>query len=82
MFSCRSSSEAVFVSHCVPTAMIKEQSRIEVACSGGCWSCARCFVVAECGLRGQKTKRQNKNQEPAACFACCNDNGQANVERC
>lgn len=83
MFSCRSSSEAVFVSHCVPTAMIKEQSRIEVACSGGCWSCARCFVVAECGSRGQKkTKRQNKNQEPAAYFACCNDGGQANVERC
>lgn len=83
MFSCRSSSEAVFVSHFVPTAIIKEQSRIEVACSGGCWSCTLCVVVAECRWQGQKkTKRQNKNREPAACFVRCKDDGQANVEQC
>lgn len=67
-------SVALFVSNCTnPNDKRMEQNRSRLF---GRELESHCSVVADCVSWGQtETEKLNKNQGPAPCFACCNDDG-------
>lgn len=65
---------ALFVSNCTnPNEKRLERNRSRLF---GRELESHCSVVAVCGSWGQtEIEKLNKNQEPAPCSSCCNDNG-------